>query len=291
MTMDSLSLRAPAKLNLYLHILRKRADGFHDINTLFEKVAVCDIIKLTKQRSGIKVSCAHKAVPENQKNLAYQAAKLLLETAGSSAGVAIKITKKIPVAAGLGGGSSDAAAVLVGLNRLFKLNQSQSTLLRLGEKIGSDVPFLVKDYVRAIGRGKGERLKPVKLKQRFWYVLIVPNFKVSTRMMYQDPRIILTKRASHVRLVLRSLRKTDLTALNKYSYNSFTPVLTKKYKQINSIIKALKTSGALATLISGSGPCVFGVAGNRKEAMAIARKIRATGKCWQVIVTKTYDAQ
>ncbi|NQT00230.1 MAG: 4-(cytidine 5'-diphospho)-2-C-methyl-D-erythritol kinase [Candidatus Omnitrophica bacterium] len=286
--MQTLKAKAPAKLNLYLNVLRRRPDGFHDIETIFEKIDLCDEITLIKRPRGIKISCRHKGVPGDKRNLAARAAQLLFSKTKYRRGVEIRIKKNIPVAAGLGGGSSDAACVLSGLSRLLQLKVSRGQLHKLAEQVGADVPFFVSPRIRAIGRGKGEILSPLLAKPKNWYVLVIPkSVSVSTRGMYQDPTMVLTKRPGGVKIVSQALAKGNITALNKYSYNSFEQILRKKYKQIQEIKKALKTLGVSATLISGSGPCVFGIARNRKEAMRISAKLRAKSKIWRIIAAAT----
>jgi len=288
--MQTLILKAPAKVNLYLKVLGKRPDGFHDIETIFEKLDLCDEISLRRRKRGIKVLCQHKGVPRNGRNLAARAAQALLKKANRADGVEIRITKRIPVAAGLGGGSSDAASVLLGLNKLLSLGFARGELLDLAQKLGADCPFFILPGLRAIGRGKGEVLSPIRLKRKNWYVLVIPkDLRLSTRKMYQDPRITLTKRSSNAKITLYALEKGDLTTVDKYSYNSFEQILRERYKEIREIKKALKSLGACATLMSGSGPCVFGITQTRKEAVEISEKLEREQKRWQIIVTKTYD--
>ncbi len=288
--MQTLTLKAPAKINLYLNVLNKRPDGFHDIETIFEKIDLCDEIRLTRRRQGIRVLCQHKDVPLDKRNLGFRAAQALLKKTNRDDGVEIQITKRIPVAAGLGGGSSDAASVLLGLNKLLNLGLGRNQLLDLAQELGADVPFFLLRNFRAIGRGKGEILTPLRSRRRNWYVLVIPEgLAISTPRMYQAFRRTLTKRPYNVKIVLRTLDKGDLTALNKYSYNSFESILRKKYKEIQEIKKALKSLGACTTLMSGSGPCVFGITQTRKEAIDISEKLWAKEKKWQVIVAKTYN--
>jgi len=289
--MQTITLKAPAKINLYLNVLNKRPDGFHNIETIFEKLDFGDEITLTKCKKGIKVSCSHKNVPENGKNLTVQAARSLFKAAGSGAGIEIKINKKIPVAAGLGGGSSDAASVLLGLNRLFSFGFSRTNLGEIAAGLGSDVPFFIFSGSRALGRGKGEKLIPLAQGKRNWYVLVMPDtLRLSTKKMYQHPRLTLTKAPQSAKIMLHALEKGDITSLNKCSYNSFESIVAKKYREIKEIKKALKSLGAHTTLMSGSGPCVFGITASGKEAISIGRKLQAKRKGWQVIVTRTYNA-
>ncbi|MBU3933706.1 MAG: 4-(cytidine 5'-diphospho)-2-C-methyl-D-erythritol kinase [Candidatus Omnitrophica bacterium] len=274
--MQTVTLKAPAKINLYLKVLNKRPDGYHDIETVFEKIDLCDEITLKRRKRGVKVLCRHKGVPQDERNLGARAARALLKKTNRSDGVQIRITKRIPVASGLGGGSSDAASVLLGLNKLLGLRQSRRQLLDVAGRVGADVPFFILPAARAIGRGKGEILSPLRVKRKNWYVLVVPPVRVSTRRMYQILRMPLTTRPCGVKIT------------HKYSYNSFEPVLRKKYKEIQEIKKALKSHGVKTTLVSGSGPCVFGIAKTGKEALDLSEKLRAKGKNWQVIVAKTY---
>ena len=286
--MQKLTLKAAAKVNLFLNVLNKRPDGFHNIETIFEKIALFDKITLRRRKAGIKIVCRHKDVPADKKNLAYQAARALLKRTNRNDGVEIRIDKKIPLASGLGGGSSDAASVLLGLNKLLGLRQSQRSLLNIAQRLGADVPFFILPAFRALGRGKGEVLTALRAKTKNWYVLVIPKgLRISTRRMYQHPRIALTKKPPSVRIVLRALEKGNLTLLDRYSYNSFEQILRKKYKEIQEIKKALKSSGVQASLVSGSGPCVFGIAQTGKEAMDIRKRLEARKKSWQVIVTKT----
>ncbi|MBN2096985.1 MAG: 4-(cytidine 5'-diphospho)-2-C-methyl-D-erythritol kinase [Candidatus Omnitrophica bacterium] len=289
--MRTLKLKAPAKVNLYLQVLKRRPDGFHDIETIFEKIDLCDTITLKKLNTpGIELFCSAGLAQDNR-NLAYQAAQAIFQNTGCEQGVELRITKRIPVAAGLGGGSSDAASVLLGLNRLFSFGLSKKQLAKLAEQLGADVPFFIFPGARAIGRGKGEDLTTLRLNKKYWYILVIPRpIKVSTRKMYQSLRIALTKRASRAKIVLQALKKSDLTSLNKNSYNSFESVLVKKYRQILVIKKALQSSGCAATLVSGSGPCVFGVTQTRKEAAEISKSLRAKSKNWQVITCKTFSS-
>ena len=286
--MRSLTVKAPAKLNLYLRVCKKRPDGYHNIETIFEKIDLCDEITIKRRAKGIKVSSSHPDVPNGAGNLCFRAASVLLKERCATSGVEITIKKRIPVAAGMGGGSSDAAATLYGVNKLLRLRATQATLLRIAQSIGADVPFFLIKATRAIGRGKGEILFPLNSTKKFWYIISVPPIKVSTKAMYQHPRITLTKPICSVKIMIRVLLKnSDLTAFGKYSYNSFEKILQKKYRQILEIKKALTSLGAPAALMSGSGPSVFGITLSRKEAMDISARLRFKDKNCQIIVAQT----
>ena len=182
--MNLITLTAPAKVNLFLKVLNKRKDGYHDISTLFERVSLADVITLSKRPSGIVVSSDRFITRDPKDNLVYKAAKLILANRRTDNGVKIRIKKGIPIAAGLGGGSSDAASVLIGLNRLYNLKLKQDTLARLGGKLGADVPFFLLRSPFATGTGKGDKLRKMKSRAQFWHLIIYPGFKLATKDVY-----------------------------------------------------------------------------------------------------------
>ncbi|OGW93821.1 MAG: 4-(cytidine 5'-diphospho)-2-C-methyl-D-erythritol kinase [Omnitrophica bacterium RIFCSPLOWO2_01_FULL_45_24] len=183
--MNSIEIPAQAKVNLFLKVLSKRKDSYHNILTLFERISLADIIKITKIPKGIIVK-SDKLITRNPKdNLVYKAAELILKHGKIKSGVEIEIKKKIPIAAGLGGGSSDAAAALIGIDKLFRLKSDDEILTALGKKLGADVPFFILDTPFAIGRGRGDKLKVVRSKARFWHLLVYPGFKAATKDVYK----------------------------------------------------------------------------------------------------------
>ncbi len=183
--MTSITVTAPAKVNLFLKVLSKRKDSYHNILTLLERISLADKIKISKILKGIIVK-SDKLITRNPKdNLVYRAAEMILKHGRIKSGVKIEIKKRIPIAAGLGGGSSDAAAVLIGLNKLFRLRLNNNTLSGFGKKLGADVPFFILNTPFAIGRSKGDVLKTVHSKSRFWHLLIYPGFKMATKDVYK----------------------------------------------------------------------------------------------------------
>jgi 4-diphosphocytidyl-2-C-methyl-D-erythritol kinase len=184
--MNSIELTAYAKVNLVLKVLGKRKDSYHNIFTVFERISLGDRITIRKAASGISVS-SDKFITKNPKdNLVYKAAELILGLNKVKGGVNIRIIKKTPIAGGLGGGSSDAAAVLTGINRLYGLKMSKLALAKLGSRLGADVPFFILDEKMAIGSGIGDKLKPVRSKVELWHLLINPGFHVPTKGIYQS---------------------------------------------------------------------------------------------------------
>ncbi|MBI3252566.1 MAG: 4-(cytidine 5'-diphospho)-2-C-methyl-D-erythritol kinase [Candidatus Omnitrophica bacterium] len=284
-----MKIRAPAKINLFLNVRRRRPDGTHEIETLFERVSLCDTLTLSPRKSGIKLECSDPKIPSGPENLAFRAAALLRAHTGVRKGVFIKLEKKIPVAAGLGGGSSDAAAVLLGLNRLWRLHLSKKKLRELAFELGSDVPFFVLETSFALGRGRGEILKRIPAHgRRIWHCLVKPPFGISTKAAYGALKTRhLTPQKPDAKMLLHSIQKGDVGTLSKLLANSLELSLNKRVKTIFEIKESLKNQGAMASLMSGSGSSVFGVFGSMAAAFRASRFFRKR-KGWQVFVTSTY---
>ncbi len=291
--MNSLIVKSPAKLNLYLKVLGKRTDGYHEIITLFEKINLCDEIRLTSKAKGIKLKCSASELPKNKLNLAFKAASLLREAQGVKKGVEIEIKKRIPIAAGLGGGSSNAASVLLGLNRLWNLKLKRKSLMELGSKIGADVCFFLSGCKFAIGEDKGNKITPLKISNSLWHIVINPPKGLSTKAIYrglnlrQKTKLDLTPRHYNVKILIYAINNNNINMLNTCLRNSLESVAQKKYSQIRNIKRNLRSFG-LKGLMSGSGPTVFGITANREEAMQVAGKIRAKMNGCKVVVAKTY---
>ena len=250
-------IRAPAKVNLSLRVVGKRRDGYHLIDTIIAPVSLYDEIEIARARPRAKLSvaCDDPKVPSGEKNLAYKAAALLLGKDAAKYPSAIHIKKRIPAGAGLGGGSSDAAAVLVGLNRLLKLKKNRRQLLRLAAKIGADVPFFVLGRP-ARARGIGERLKPLKSARRLWLVIAYPGFPVSTSWAYHSLSFKLTKNIVKTSLNRHvwPLRGSAIELVNDLEMPVF-----RRYPKVARLKRKLAEAGAAGTLMSGSGSSVFGI--------------------------------
>lgn len=263
-----------------LRVVGKRADGYHLLDTIMLPVSLFDEIEIRKvpgSRAGkpdcgavINVTCDHPSVPTDEKNLAFRAASLLLAKARSRAPVEIHIRKRIPVGAGLGGGSSDAAATLVGLNRLLKLHLSDKQLERIGRSIGADVPFFIRRRP-ARARGIGERLTRLRHVPRFWLLIVYPGFPVSTAWVYRNLPPTLTKPIVN-NSIITSLK--SFAKLGAVLVNDLEAVTTKRYPQIVLLKRRLAAAGAAAALMSGSGSSVFGIFSSRRKAQEAFRRLR-----------------
>jgi len=290
---DKLVLNSYAKLNLYLEVLGKRKDSYHNIQTLFERIGLSDKIILKSRRDKkIRIICNARQVPKDNTNLCYRSAKLLQDGFKANKGVDIKIIKRIPVGAGLGGGSSNAAATLLGLNKIWGLALSRAKLVALAKKIGSDVPFFIYDRPFAEGTSRGDRIRPMPAlnKVRLWHILIVPGIKVSTPLIYRkwDVRTFkLTRPKYSVKILTSAIRKKGPELTGGVLFNSLEQVSAKLYPQITHIKERLKEKGIKSILMSGSGPAVFGIVSSGKEAVSLSRQLKGENKFWQVFATRT----
>ena len=236
---------APAKVNLCLKVLGKRPDGYHNIETLFERIALSDKIVLRPLKTGeIKLFCDHPDVPLDKDSLIYRTVALFKKRKNTPEGVEVKIFKKIPIAAGLGGGSSDAASVLTGLNKLWKPSLRLPALLKFGGRLGADIPFFLKNCSFAAAKGKGDEIMPLDWKIKFWHLLISFPIKLLSKDVY----------AAYTDKISSSLNDLEGIVLEK------APVVAK-FKN------ALKSMGLPGSVVSGSGPSIFSLFVNRKGAI------------------------
>ena len=240
-------------------MLAKRPDGYHDLETWMQKLALYDCIELRIcEEPGIRLSCSQPFIPENETNLAWRAADAFLMASGlgSRFGVKIRLEKHIPVAAGLGGGSSDAGAVLRGLNTLLAGGLSEQVLFDLGRRLGADIPFFVSGYAAALATGIGDRLTPVASLTSYTFVLVNPGFPVSTQWVYEN--FALTRDLKDSKLL--GFKKSDPSLPQMTELvNDLEQVTIARHPDLGDIKKKLCNAGAIAALMSGSGPTVFGV--------------------------------
>ncbi len=280
-SMKKVKLPAPAKVNYRLDVIRKRPDNYHDLRMVMQRIALCDEIEITlSETPGIRVRCDREDVPDGPGNIAWRAAESLLSMADAKCGVEISIVKNIPMAAGLGGGSSDAATVLMGLNDLLNLNLTDEQLMAVGVKLGADVPFFIFKKT-ALAEGIGDRLSALEGLPPVWLVLVNPNIHVSTAWVYQS---------------LQLTNKPDLDKLPKFCnrienicsllFNDLEQVTIGRYPVIQEIKDTLVEHGARGVLMSGSGPTVFGVFDSEEQARKCQRQV-ALNEEWYSVVTQT----
>ncbi|MDP2939622.1 MAG: 4-(cytidine 5'-diphospho)-2-C-methyl-D-erythritol kinase [Candidatus Omnitrophota bacterium] len=273
--MSSITLKSPAKINLYLRVLNKRKDGFHNIETIFERINLFDTIKLKKNAlNEIRFFCEHPDVPKNNSNLCFKAANLLKKEFSIDKGVDITLIKRIPVAAGLGGGSSNAAFVLMGLNNLWHLRLSKKILLRLAKELGSDVAFFVSQKSFAVGRGRGERIFCLSGIKPLWHILVVPYQRLSTPRVYHKLNLKLTKNKVNVNILIHALKKNSASLLSKLVMNDLEEAASKCLPGLLSIKEKLKGLGVRSPAISGSGSAIFSLVNSRKEAQLLIKRLK-----------------
>lgn len=280
--MDRLTIKSPAKINLFLDVLKKRDDGYHQILTLMQAVDLCDRLTLQKTEKGISISCDYPGCPSDERNLAFKAASLLMREAGIERGVDIRIEKRIPVSAGLGGGSSNAAFTLLGLNRLFDLGLSVDRLHQLGQQIGSDVPFFIYSG-QALAKGRGEEIVPVKLYRDYWLVLACPHLEVHSGWAYGKVKISLTRERKEVNYMLLESHHGFFDALPLFK-NDLEEAVAGEYPILCRLKDVLISSGAVKSSMSGSGPTVYGLFDRKPQAQEVARKLSQGD--WQVFLTQ-----
>lgn len=266
--MKSLTLKAPAKVNYRLDVLRRRPDGYHDLRMIMQRIDLCDeIIIALSGIPGIRVTCGRDGVPDGPGNIAWRAAEVLLALSGRKVGIDIAITKNIPVAAGLGGGSSDAATVLMGVNELLGLGLSTERLMEIGVTLGADVPFFIFGKT-AQAEGVGDVLTAIDAVPSLWLVLVNPNIPVSTAWVYQSLRLTGERNGDTIPRFFKDVE--DVCAVLS---NDLESVTIERYPVIGEIKEMLIAAGAAGSLMSGSGPTVFGLFVSEEEARRAARSI------------------
>ncbi|QWU18141.1 4-diphosphocytidyl-2-C-methyl-D-erythritol kinase [Paenibacillus sophorae] len=277
--------KAPAKINLMLDVLHKRPDGFHEVEMIMTMVDLADRLEMSElRRDTIIISSQAGYIPLDEKNLAFQAAKLLKERYGVKQGVHIHLDKKIPVAAGLAGGSSDAAAALRGLNRLWQLGLSSEELQELGAELGSDVPFCVTGGT-ALATGRGEKLTPIASMPQCWVVLAKPPINVSTAEVYGKLRADRIAVHPSARLMQEAVEAGDFQAVCGRLGNVLEEVTLKLHPEVQQLKEAMIRLGADGVLMSGSGPTVFGLVSKQSKVARIYNGLR--GFCKEVYAVRS----
>jgi 4-diphosphocytidyl-2-C-methyl-D-erythritol kinase len=270
--MNTITVKSPAKINLCLSVLGKRPDGYHDVEMLMQMVGLCDEVTVTLKDIGkISVTCNAGTVPQDERNTAWKAASEMLKISGSKAGLAIDIQKNIPVAAGLAGGSGNAAAVLVAANRLLGTALPIEKLAEIGTRIGMDVPFFFHGPL-ALARGRGEILTSLPPLPPFWVLLVNPGFETSTAWVYKNLNLGLTKKVDCNKIARLTIR--DIAS---GLHNDLETVTKAAHPVIGTIEEALLTQGALGVLMSGSGPTVFGIYETEASCRAATEKLSSEG--------------
>jgi 4-diphosphocytidyl-2-C-methyl-D-erythritol kinase len=253
--------KAPAKINLFLHVLRKRTDNYHDIASLMQKISLYDELNFSLRPEGIVLNCPDSNLPNTPENLVYRAAQAIFDHTNYSSGIEITLTKKIPQAAGLGGGSSDAATTLMALNEICELNLDKTQLMKLGAKLGADVPFFIFGNT-ALALGIGDKLTDLPNLPMLNIVLINPAFPLSTKMVYENLNLRLTRKKINYSIPPVFTMSDVIDQL----HNDLEAISLKINPELQDLKQLLLKHGAQGALMSGSGPTLFGIFNNENSA-------------------------
>ncbi|HDP99205.1 MAG TPA: 4-(cytidine 5'-diphospho)-2-C-methyl-D-erythritol kinase [bacterium] len=257
--MQQLLIKSHAKINIGLKILSRRADGYHNIETIFQELDLCDEIRLAKSTTPmIKISSNVAQLPTGAENICYRAIESVQSLTGETAGVDIYINKRIPLGAGLGGGSSNAAAVLKGYCELYQLKIAPDTLIQVASKLGADVPFFLEGGA-ALATGIGDKLEPIHLPSDYYCVLAYPNIEISTKWAYKNINFSLTKTKKIIKLPSIALNQIDFFEIREFVENDFEGIVFKRHPGIAALKKILYQQGAFFASLSGSGSTMYGL--------------------------------
>ncbi len=284
--MEELKKKAYGKINLGLDVLRKRPDGYHEVKMIMQMVSVYDELTFRKvSEPGIWISSNKEELPLDENNLIYKAAGLMLERLGSSQGISVMLEKNIPIAAGMAGGSTDAAATLLGLNQLLEGNISTEELLDMGVKIGADVPYCILQKT-ALSEGIGEVLTPLPAPPACSLLIGKPDINVSTKYVYENLHADTLKQHPDIDGMRKAIEEQDLKGITSRMGNVLETVTVQKYPVIGEIKEAMLKAGALNTLMSGSGPTVFGIFASKEQAERAEKEIAGSGLVKELFIAE-----
>ncbi|HKY62017.1 MAG TPA: 4-(cytidine 5'-diphospho)-2-C-methyl-D-erythritol kinase [bacterium] len=285
--MQSISLLSPGKVNLRLDIVGKRSDGYHELRSLMERVSLADEIEMKIVEKGITVTCDHEGVPTDESNIAFKAVKEILAYSSRNVGVEVHIKKMIPVAAGMGGGSSNAATVIKGINHLLKLKLPKEKLMKIGLKVGADVPFFLFEGP-ALAEGIGEQLKKVKAMPKLLFLIVNPSISVRTDWVYSKFQLENMKCNGNTEVPNIYRTKKDVA---KILHNDLEKVTIKEFPIVGEIKDEMLKLGALASMMTGSGPTVFGIFADKvKLAKAFERMEKKAQRDWKIFMAENLEA-
>ena len=284
-----MKLRAYAKINLGLDVLRRREVGYHDVKMIMQTIQMYDMLEMEKsEKPGIHLTTNLSYIPVNENNLVYKAAKLLMDQYGIEEGITINLNKFIPVAAGMAGGSSDAAATLVGVNKMFQLGLTRQQLMELGVKIGADVPYCVMRGT-ALAEGIGEKLTVLPPMPPCYVLIGKPGISVSTKFVYTNLNLGPDTHHPDIDGMIQALEKRDLYGITDRMENVLEKVTIPEYPVIETIKNHMKAHGAVNAMMSGSGPTVFGIFDDKEKAEYACEKLKESMLAKQIFLTTVFN--
>lgn len=286
---NDISLKALAKINLGLDVVRRREDGYHEVRMIMQTIQLYDRLDIKRtQEPGIQIQTNLSFLPVNENNLIYKAAKLLMDEFSITDGVSVKLDKRIPVAAGMAGGSTDAAAMLIGVNRLFSLGLTKRQLMERGVQIGADVPYCIMRGT-ALAEGIGEALSPLPPMVKCPVLVAKPSISVSTKFVYQNLKLDDTTIHPDIDRLIDDIKAKNLHDIAAHMGNVLETVTIPNYPVIDEIKKHMLSNGAVGAMMSGSGPTVFGLFDNEDTAKKAYKAMRSSHLARQVYLTSIYN--
>lgn len=286
--MKEISVKALAKINLGLDVVRRREDGYHEVKMVMQTIHLFDRLEMKKTAGGITMTTNLSFLPTNENNLVYKAAKLLMDEFQIKDGIDVKLHKHIPVAAGMAGGSTDAAAVLYGMNRMFELGLSKEELMQRGVKIGADVPYCIMRGT-ALAEGIGEKLTALSPMVKCPVLIAKPQISVSTKFVYENLKLDENTVHPDIDRLVEDIRQKDLAAITADMGNVLETVTIPNYPVIAEIKEHMMMHGAAGAMMSGSGPTVFGLFDDKDKSDAAYEAMQASGLAKQVYLTSIYN--
>lgn len=287
--MNNISVKALAKINLGLDVLCRREDGYHEVSMVMQTIHLYDRLEIEKNTSGnITMETNLAFLPTNENNLVYKAAKLLCDEFGIRDGIHVNLQKRIPVAAGMAGGSTDAAAVLYGVNKIFDLGLSQQDLMERGVKIGADVPYCIMRGT-ALAEGIGEKLSPLPPMVKCPVLIAKPGISVSTKFVYENLKLDENTVHPDMSKLIADIREKDLSKIAADMGNILETVTIPAYPVIADIKNHMMEHGAVGAMMSGSGPTVFGLFVDEDTAKAAYEAMKQSGLAKQIYLTSIYN--
>ena len=282
-------LKAMAKINLGLDVLGKREDGYHEVRMIMQTIRMYDILDIRKtRRPGIVLTTNLPFIPTDQRNLVYKAAQMLMEEFDVEEGLSIKLRKFIPVAAGMAGGSSDAAAAVVGVNRMFHLGLTEEQLMERAVKVGADVPYCIMRGT-ALAEGIGEKLTRLPGLPKCYVLVGKPGINVSTKLAYENLHLDQIQSHPDIDGMISDIENQDLHSLTAKMQNVFEPGIISQYPVIQEIKDLMEANGALKAMMSGSGPTVFGIFDDRSKLREATEALRNSHLAKTVFATQIYN--
>ena len=286
---NDISLKALAKINLGLDVVRRREDGYHEVRMIMQTIHLYDRLDIKRtQEPGIQIQTNLSFLPVNENNLIYKAAKLLMDEFSITDGVSVKLDKRIPVAAGMAGGSTDAAAMLIGVNRLFSLGLTKRQLMERGVQIGADVPYCIMRGT-ALAEGIGEALSPLPPMVKCPVLIAKPSISVSTKFVYQNLKLDDTTIHPDIDRLIDDIKAKNLHDIVAHMGNVLETVTIPNYPVIDEIKKHMLSNGAVGAMMSGSGPTVFGLFDDEDTAKKAYKAMRSSHLARQVYLTSVYN--